>query len=143
MFNWEVANSYKELCISLELAFEFNFSASLVWLVRRYFSGNLTVSDTSFLEPRTALNNACQQLFGNNSSKMPRYTHQSRGPQHDIIWTTIIHSGSLHFHVFIIDCLSKIVVDNIEYGRGEGRTRAAASDAAATQALAQLNDEYK
>ena len=44
---------------------------------------------------------------------------------------------------FVINYLIyKFPVDNIEYGRGEGSTKPAASAAAATQALSQLRSEY-
>lgn len=74
---------------------------------------------------------------------MPRYAHQTRGPQNNIIWTTVIYSGFLSLYIFVvIDLICKFEVDNIEYGRGEGRSRDAASDAAAIQALAQMRNEY-
>jgi len=71
---------------------------------------------------RTLLNNACaKSLF----PKMPsRYVYESRGPSHSIIW------------------MATVYFDGIEYGRGEGRTRNAAGDAAAAQALSKLHDLY-
>jgi hypothetical protein len=36
----------------------------------------------------------------------------------------------------------EFAVGGIEYGKGEGRNQGAAGDAAATQALAGLNDQY-
>jgi hypothetical protein len=36
--------------------------------------------------------NVVAQLFGRNSSMMPRYQYELRGPQHDPIWTAIIYS---------------------------------------------------
>ena len=48
-----------------------------------------------FLDPRTSLNNACQRLFGKNSSKMPQYTYKSEGPPHRVTWTATVYSQFL------------------------------------------------
>ena len=124
MFNWEVANSYKRLCILLESAFDLNF---LAWLVRSNSSGDFgcvlpSLFFLSFLEPRMALNNACQRLFGSNTSNKLRYTHQTRGPQHSVVWTTIIYSGSPPLHIFLINYLItnfQLMTSNMGGERGE------------------------
>ena len=41
---------------------------------------------------RTSLNNACQLLFGHNSSVRPEYVYQHSGPGHNLIWTSIVYS---------------------------------------------------
>ena len=51
-----------------------------------------------FIDPRLSLYNACQRLFGNNTSKMPKYVYSSGGPLHDVIWTVTVYS---QFHSII------------------------------------------
>ena len=99
-------------------------------------------SDFFLLDPRTSLNNACQLLFGKNSSKMPQYVYDSRGPAHDRIWTAIIYSQFPLNNFVINHLIYGFTVEGIEYGRGEGKNQRAAGDAAATQALSELRNQY-
>ena len=88
---WKVANAIKLEGRFLSPAFKFKFSS--VFSMERMKHPLFHIHPFSyslFLDPRTVLNNACQKLFGRN--RRPEYINESRGPPHNLIWTTVIKS---------------------------------------------------
>jgi len=89
--------------------------------------------DFTLIDHRMNLNNYLQRRFG--STQGLRLEELSTGLQHAQRWTITIFCGLFPNFFLTSRLIDRFLVRDVEYGRGEGRSKTAATELASERAL--------